>query len=67
MEKRNRLFNWLVGNALPENVSIDFINKPFDNKLLELSWQSPNDKKNNLIEFLINPSKLDRIEMEDAH
>lgn len=67
MEKKNRLFDWLVGNVLPEDVSIDFINKPFDNKLLELSWQSPNDKKNNLIEFLMNPNKLDRIELEDAH
>lgn len=67
MEKRNRLFDWLAGNALPEDVSIDFVNKPFDNKLLELSWQSPNDKKNNLIEFLMNPSKLDRVELEDAH
>ena len=63
MEKKSGLFDWLV----PEGVTIDFVNQPFDNKLLELSWTSPNDNKSNLIELLMKPQEKDRIELEDTH
>ena len=64
MEKRKNNF---FESLLPENVNIDFVYEPFDNKLLELSWNSPNDGKRNLIEFLMNPRELDKVEVKDNH
>jgi hypothetical protein len=63
MEKRKRLFDYL----LPDNLNVDFVYKPFDNKLLELTWNSPNDNKRNLMQFLMEPKELDRIEIKDTH
>ena len=62
--------NWLgkiLAGVLPEDVNVDFQFTPFDNKLVELAWESPNDGKNNLVQFLMQPKELDRIEIKDNH
>ena len=56
----------LFANLLP-GVNVDFVFEPFDNKLLELAWNSPNDGKRNLVQFLMQPKELDRIEIKDTH
>ena len=64
MEKgKSNLFDWLM----PNGVNVDFVSEPFDNKLLELAWKSPNDNKGNLVQFLMQPKELDRIQVEDKH
>ena len=64
--KNNWLSNFLAG-VMPDNLNVDFKFEPFDNKLIELAWESPNDSKKNLVQVLMNPRELDRIEIKDTH
>lgn len=66
MEKENFLSKFLAG-LVPEGATVDFTFEPFDNKLLEVAWASPNDKKQNLVQVLMNPREKDRIEIKDSH
>jgi hypothetical protein len=66
MEKESFLAKILAG-LVPEGVNVDFTFQPFDNKLVELAWTSPNDKKQNLVQVLMNPREKDRIEIKDNH
>ena len=70
MDKENKKENWLgkfLAGLMPEDVNVDFQFTPFDNKLIELAWESPNDGKNNLVQFLMQPREMDRIEIKDTH
>lgn len=70
MERENKNNSWLsniLAGVMPEDVNVDFQFVPFDNKLLELAWDSPNDSKKNLVQVLMQPRKLDKIEIKDNH
>ena len=67
MEKGKNLLAQILAGLVPEGVNVDFTFQPFDNKLIEVAWDSPNDKKKNLVQVLMNPRELDRIEVKDNH
>lgn len=58
MEKGNNNFlsRFLAGlvNAEGENPRIDYKFDPTDNSIMKIAWNSPNDKKQNIVNFLMD-------------
>lgn len=50
-KKVNRLAQLL---GLPENTNVNYSFNPHDNSIMKISWNSPNDGKSNLINFLMD-------------
>lgn len=66
MEKgKKNLFDWLLPQAEDANINYRF--GPLgDTSLMRISWDSPNDGKGNLINFLLSPEPY-TIRIKDNH
>lgn len=63
--KRKSFLNNLLG--LPEDAKVNYTFNPMDNSIMKISWNSPNDGKPNLFNFLMNPRELTTIKIKDNH
>ena len=52
--------------GLPEGTKINFNFSPLDNSIAKVSWNSPNDNRANLVNFLLSPEPY-TIRIKDNH
>lgn len=62
-KRQNRLAQLL---GLPENTNVNYFLNPHDNSIMKISWNSPNDGKNNMINFLMDTEPY-LIRIKDNH
>jgi hypothetical protein len=69
MEKEKRkpknILSSLLG--LPEDTNVKFTFNPYDNSIMKIAWNSPNDGKSNLFNLLMNPREITTLRIEDNH
>jgi hypothetical protein len=53
--------------GLPKEAKVNYTFNPFDNSIMKISWNSPNDGKPNLFNMLMNPYELTTIKIKDRH
>lgn len=65
MENKSRLFEWLMPQA--EGVNVNYRFAPLnDTSIMKIAWNSPNDNKSNLINFLMDLEPY-TIRIKDNH
>lgn len=52
--------------GLPEGTKVNFNFSPLDNSIAKVSWNSPNDNRANLVNFLLSPEPY-TIRIKDNH
>ena len=52
--------------GLPEGTQVNYTFNPSDNSIVKLSWTSPNDKRQNLINMLLSAEPY-TIRVKDNH
>lgn len=53
--------------GLPEGVKVTNTFNPLDNSIMKITWKSPNDKKENLVNMLLNPLDFSTMRIKDNH
>lgn len=49
------------------NVGLNYIFDPRDYSIMKLSWNSPNDGLENILDFSMNPHAKNTLEIKDNH
>jgi hypothetical protein len=49
------------------NVGLNYIFNPRDYSIMKLSWNSPNDGLENVLDFSMNPHEMGLIKIKDKH
>lgn len=52
--------------GLPKGTKVNFNFSPLDNSIAKVSWNSPNDNRANLVNFLLSPEPY-TIRIKDNH
>lgn len=63
-KKKSNLLGQILG--LPQDANINYTFNPFDNSIMKISWNSPNDGKSNLVNLLMD-WKPYTIKIKDNH
>lgn len=69
-EKRKTLLDRLAYSGLMnlnEDNNIHYVFDPSSNSIMKLTWQSPNDKLYNMVNFYVDPNDNTFMKIKDRH
>ena len=66
-QKQKTLLERLAYSGLLGNDNVHFAFDPNSNSFFKLTWQSPNDKLYNMVNFYIDPNDDTFIKIKDRH
>ena len=66
-QKQKTLLERLAYSGLLRNDNVHFVFDPNSNSFLKLTWQSPNDKLYNVVNFYSDPNDSTFIKIKDNH